>query len=291
MTHATPPLEKRSPAAGTVLVTGSSSGIGLATVIAAARAGWHTIATVRDPDRADRLRAAAAEASVDIDVRRLDVTDPTSIQECIEAVAADHGRLDAVVNNAGAAHVGTIETDDFQQFRDCVELNFFGVVQVTRAVMPFLRATQGRIVTISSVGGVVGQPFNEAYCAAKFAVEGFCEALAPVAAAVGVRVTLVEPGAVASQFITNAALDPATMVAAAGPYRDVVERYLDRTMKQFGTAAQPATEVADVIVGVLADPRPPLRLQTSDWSKNFVSTKLVDLDGTAVLEMTGSWLT
>ena len=186
--------------------------------------------------------------------------------------------------------MGTIETDDWQQFRDCVELNFFGVVQVTRAVMPHLRASRGRIVTISSVGGVVGQPFNEAYCAAKFAVEGFCEALAPVAAAVGVRVTLVEPGAVASQFIANADLDPAAMVAGAGPYRDVVQRYLTRTMAQFSTGAQPATEVADVILGVLADPKPPLRLQTSDWSRNFAATKLADVDGSAVLAMTGAWL-
>jgi NAD(P)-dependent dehydrogenase (short-subunit alcohol dehydrogenase family) len=283
--HRTAPDDRR-----TVLVTGTSSGIGLATAVALAGAGWTTVATLRDPSRAAALRAAADGAGVELDVRQLDVTDPASVTACLDAVVAEHGALDAVVNNAGAAHVGTVETDDLQAFRDCLEVNFFGVVQVTRAAMPHLRASGGRLVTVSSVGGVVGQPFNEAYCAAKFAVEGFCEALAPVAAAVGVRVSVVEPGAVASEFITNAGLDPAELVAGAGPYQAVVERYLDRTMRQFGTAAQPANEVADVLVGLLDRTDPPFRVQTSHGSRAFVATKFADTDGSAVLALTGGWL-
>lgn len=282
-----------TPAAGTrgtVLVTGTSSGIGLATAVAAARAGWTVVATLRSPGRAGALREAAAAAGVPVDVRPLDVTDPESVATCVEGVLADHGRLDALVNNAGAAHVGTVELADMAEFRAAVEVNFFGVVQTTRAALPHLRATGGRIVTVSSVGGVVGQPFNEAYCAAKFAVEGFCESLAPVAASLGVRVTVVEPGAVASEFVANAGLDPAAVVAAAGPYREVVGRYLDRTMQQFGTGAQDPAEVADVIVATLAADRPPFRVQTSPWSRDFVGTKLADLDGSAVQALTGGWL-
>ena len=274
----------------TVLVTGTSSGIGLATAVAAARAGWTTVATMRDPARADALTGAAEAAGVRVDVRALDVTDPDSVARCLDGVLADHGRLDALVNNAGAAHVGTIELDDLAEFRACLEVNFFGVVQATRAAMPHLRASGGRLVTVSSVGGVVGQPFNEAYCAAKFAVEGFCEALAPVAAAVGVRVSVVEPGAVASRFVANAGLDPAAIVAGAGPYRDVVQRYLDRTLQQFGTGAQDPAEVADAVVGLLAAEDPPFRVQTSQWARDFVGTKLADLDGSAVLGLTGGWL-
>jgi NAD(P)-dependent dehydrogenase (short-subunit alcohol dehydrogenase family) len=274
----------------TVLVTGTSSGIGLATAIALAGAGWQTVATVRDPARVDRLREAASAAAVQLDIRRLDVTDAASVATCFEGIVADHGRLDALVNNAGAAHVGTVESDDMNQFRSCIEVNFFGVVSVTRTAMPLLRASSGRIVTISSVGGVVGQPFNEAYCAAKFAVEGFFEALAPVAAAVGVRVSVVEPGAVDSEFVSNASLDPDVMIAAAGPYADVLGRYLDRTIKQFGSAAQPASEVAALITALLADPSPVFRVQTSQWSRDFVATKLTDLDGSAVLGMTSSWV-
>ena len=276
--------------ARTVLITGASSGIGLATAVAAARSGWTTVATLRDPGRAGALRDAAERSGVSIDVRQLDVTEPASIAACIHGVVGDHGGLHALVNNAGAAHVGTVETDDMDEFRACIEVNFFGVVQTTRAALPHLRATSGSVVTVSSVGGVVGQPFNEAYCAAKFAVEGFCEALAPVAAAVGVRVSVIEPGAVASEFITNAGLDAAALVEEAGPYRQTVERYLDRTMRQFGSAAQAADEVADVVIRTLEESAPPFRLQTSDSSRAFVATKLADTDGSAVQAMTGAWL-
>jgi NAD(P)-dependent dehydrogenase (short-subunit alcohol dehydrogenase family) len=275
----------------TVLITGTSSGIGLATAVATAAAGWTTVATLRDPARASALRTAAEQAGVSLDVRTLDVTDDTSIARCVHEVVETHGGLDAVVNNAGAAHVGTVETDDLARLRACLEVNFFGVVQLTRAVMPHLRASRGRLVTITSVGGVIGQPFNEAYCAAKFAVEGFMESLAPVAASTGVRVSVVEPGAVASEFITNAGLDPQAMLADAGPYAPALGAYLTRVTSQFAISAQPATEVAATITALLQATDPPFRVQTSDWARNFVATKLADVDGSAVQALTTAWVT
>ncbi len=272
----------------TALITGSSSGIGLATAVAAARAGFTVVATARDPERADALRAAAAE--VDLDVRRLDVTDPESVAACVAGVVATHGRLDALVNNAGAASVGTMELQPDADLRAAMEVNFFGVVAMSRAAMPHLRACGGRLVAVSSVGGVVGQPFNESYCAAKFAVEGYLESLAPVAARVGVRVSVVEPGAVASAFVANAGLDPAALLGAAGPYRDALAAYLDRTTAQFGSAAQPADEVARVIVDLLTAERPAFRVQTSAAAVAFVEGKLRDLDGSAVQGATGAWV-
>ncbi|MCI4067112.1 SDR family NAD(P)-dependent oxidoreductase, partial [Micromonospora sp. R77] len=195
--------------APTVLITGTSTGIGLETAVGAARAGWRTVATMRDVSRADALRRAADAAGVAdlLEVRRLDVTDQASVTACVADVVDAHGRLDAVVNNAGAGHVGTLEQETIDDVRAVMEVNFFGVLHVSRAALPHLRAARGRLVTVSSVGGVVGQPFNEAYCAAKFAVEGFMESLAPLAATVGVTVTVVEPGAVASEFVTNVGVD------------------------------------------------------------------------------------
>lgn len=273
-----------------VLVTGTSSGIGLATAIAAARAGFTTVATVREPDRADGLRRAADEAGVRLDVRRLDVTDVASVRACVGGLLADHGRLDAVVNNAGAAHVGTIETDTLDAVRATLEVNFFGVVAVTHATMSHLRATGGRLLTVTSVGGVVGQPFNEAYCAAKFAVEGFMESLAPVAAAVGVTVCVVEPGAVASEFVANAALDPVAMVAAAGPYAPALQAYIARSTAQFGNAAQSPADAAATVLTALTARHPAFRVQTSDEARTFVGVKLADLDGSGVQQMTGTWV-
>ncbi|MCW7940658.1 short-chain dehydrogenase [Streptomyces hygroscopicus] len=273
-----------------VLITGTSSGIGLASAVAAARAGWRTVATLRDPRRADALHRAAADAGVDLDVRQLDVTDETSVAAAVEGVLADHGRLDAVVNNAGAGHVGTLENETIADVRAVMEVNFFGVLNVSKAALPHLRASGGRLITVTSVGGVVGQPFNEAYCAAKFAVEGHMESLAPVASVLGMTVCVIEPGAVATEFVDNIGIDVEAELIAAGPYAPVMKSYIDRTVAQFGTGAQTPAEVAETVIEALTADRPAFRLQTSDWARTFTGTKLADLDGSAVLGVTGNWL-
>ncbi|MEY9930333.1 NAD(P)-dependent dehydrogenase (short-subunit alcohol dehydrogenase family) [Catenulispora sp. GP43] len=278
-------------ASKTVLITGTSSGIGLAAAVAAARAGWEVVATMRDPGKAGHLlaEAGAVGAAGRIHVERLDVTDPAGIQSAVARVTAAHDGLDAVVNNAGAGVVGTIEVAGMDPVRAAMEVNYFGVVEVTQAAMPHLRASKGRLVTVTSVGGVVGQPFNEAYCAAKFAVEGFMEALAPVAATVGVRVTVVEPGAVASEFVASQRLDVPALVAGAGPYGPALQSYIDRARQSFGNA-QSAAEAAATVLEVLESEDPPFRAQTSEWARGFVGTKLADVDGSAVQGMTAQWV-
>lgn len=128
-----------------VLITGTSSGIGLATAVATAKAGWRTVATLRDTSRADALRKAAADAGVELDIRQLDVTDEASVAAAIDSVIADHGRLDAVINNAGAGHLGTLENETVADVRRVMEVNFFGVLHVSKAALPHLRASGGRI--------------------------------------------------------------------------------------------------------------------------------------------------
>ena len=271
------------------LVTGTSSGIGLEIALQAAAAGHTVIATMRDPAKAGALRDAASANGVTVDIRRLDVTDPESVDACIASVVADHGRLDALVNNAGAGHVGTIENETLDEVRAVMEVNFFGVVAVTKAAMPHLRATGGRVVSVTSVGGAVGQPFSEAYCAAKFAVEGFMESLTPVAATVGVRVSVVEPGAVASEFVPNIGLSSATMVAAAGAYGPALAAYLTASGSSFAKA-QSSADAAAAIVEVLVADAPPARAQTSAGARGFVGTKFADLDGSAVQDLTRGWV-
>ena len=200
-----------------------------------------------------------------------------------------YGRLDALVNNAGAAHINTVELDDLVAIRATFEVNFFGVVAMTHAAMPHLRATGGRLLTISSVGGIVGQPFNEAYCAAKFAVEGFMESLAPVAAAVGVTVSVIEPGAVQSSFVANAGVDREAMVDRSGPYAAALRAYLVRTEAAFANA-QSAAEVGDIVVNALNIENPVFRLQTSAGAQAFAGLKLADLDGSVVQGVTASWV-
>ncbi|WP_327321971.1 SDR family oxidoreductase [Streptomyces sp. NBC_01210] len=273
-----------------VLITGTSSGIGLAAAVEAARAGWQTVATLRDTSRADALRKAAADAGVELDIRQLDVTDEASVAAAIEGVISDHGRLDAVINNAGAGHLGTLENETVGDVRKVMEVNFFGVLHVSKAALPHLRASGGRLITVTSVGGVIGQPFNEAYCAAKFAVEGYMESLAPVAAKLGVTVSVVEPGAVATEFVSNIGVDPEAAIATAGPYADALRSYVERTVSQFLSGAQTPVEAAESVLQALTADRPAFRIQTSDWARAFTGTKLSDLDGSAVLDLTGGWV-
>lgn len=276
-------------ASSVVLITGTSSGIGLQAAIAAAVAGHTVVATMRDLERAGALLEAAAAAGVTLDIRHLDVTQPQSVTDVVAGVIDEHGRLDAVINNAGAGHVGTIERESVDDVRAVMEVNFFGVVMVTQAALPHLRTSRGRLITVTSVGGVVGQPFNEAYCAAKFAVEGFMESLAPVAAGAGVSVTVVEPAAVASAFISNVGLDQVETIAADEVYGASLRAYLVRANASF-SSAQPVDEAGRVIAALLDGDAPAFRVQTSDAARQFVGVKLADLDGSVVQRMTGSWL-
>ena len=273
----------------TLLVTGTSSGIGLSTAVLAAKSGWQVVATLRDPSRADALRARADQEGVTLDVRALDVTRTADVDALVADVVDTYGGLDAVVNNAGAGLVGTVETLTLDDFRRCMEVNFFAVVAVSKAALPHLRASRGRLVTVSSVGGVVGQPFNEAYCAAKFAVEGFLESLHPVAAAAGVGVVVVEPGAVATSFAGTAVGDRDALLTDAGPYADSLRAYLARTAGAFA-AAQEADGVGAVILDALESPAPAFRVQTSATASAFVGMKLADLDGATVTTATRSWI-
>lgn len=134
----------------------------------------------------------------------------------------------------------------------------------------------------------MGQPFNEAYCAAKFAVEGFMESLAPVAAHQGVAVSVVEPAAVASEFVPNVGVaDDA--VAEAGPYAPALSAYLATVGNAF-TAAQSPRDAAQSIIEVLNAERPPFRVQTSDRARTVVGLKLTDTDGSAVQAVTAGWI-
>jgi NAD(P)-dependent dehydrogenase (short-subunit alcohol dehydrogenase family) len=278
---------------GTVLVTGTSSGIGLATAVAAARAGFTTVATMREPARGQALRDAAAGAGVTLDIRRLDVTDAESIATCVEGIRDTYGRLDAVVNNAGISNFDpTMEMSTMEALRANLEVNFFGVVAVSRAAMPLLRASHGRLVTIGSVHGVVGQPFNEAYCAAKFAVEGFMESLAPVAEAHGVRVSIVVPGYVPdTSFGVFPDINRATIMAASGPYAPTFAAYLDWVVGQgWEAAGQKSQEVAEVVVRTLRAERPPLRVPTNEWVEAYLDQKLADRTGAAVQSLARTWI-
>jgi NAD(P)-dependent dehydrogenase (short-subunit alcohol dehydrogenase family) len=220
------------------------------------------------------------------------VVDEDSITSCIDGVVADHGSLDVLVNNAGRGFVGTIEQVSMDEMRAVMEVNFFGVVATTKAALPHLRASGGRVITVTSVGGVVGQPFNEAYCAAKFAVEGFMESLAPVAATVGVHVSVIEPGPVSTEFVNNVGVDVAKMFAEGGEYTPAMKAYMGHIMAEFANpdAAQTGDDVAETVLTAMVTDSAAFRHQTSPWARTFTGFKLSDHDGSAVVGMTSDWV-
>jgi len=189
-----------SPASTTQvwLITGSSRGFGKALCEAALAAGHQVVATARDPSRlADFERRYGAR----VKTVALDVTDA---QACLAAVATavdSFGRLDVLVNNAGYGDVGPIEDTSLADFRSQIETNLFGVIHMTKAAIPLMRGQgRGHVFQFSSIGGRIGPAGRAAYAAAKFGVEGFSEALAKEMAPLGVKVTIVEPGAFRTEF-------------------------------------------------------------------------------------------
>lgn len=269
------------------LVTGTSSGMGLHTAVGLAARGATVVATMRDPARAGELTAAAEQAGVQVQVRALDVTEQHSIDSCLAEVSREFGSVEVLVNNAGRGRVATLEQLERADLQEQLDVNYLGVAAMTKAVLPGMRAAgRGRIVTVTSVGGVIGQPFADAYCGAKFAVEGLMQSLAPVLAKLGITVSVVEPGAVASSFVANVKRPEP---AADDPYGELLQAYLRRSDSSFAQAQTPAA-AAEVIVEAALTDTPRFRWQTSAGASAFAGLSLADLDGSRVLGATGGWL-
>ena len=177
------------------LVTGASSGFGLLAAVELARRGLRVFASMRDPARAERLRAALDEARLGAEVIRLDVTRPAEIEEAVSSIEEVAGGVDVLVNNAGYGLGGSVEDISMEELREQFETNFFGLVAVTKRVLPGMRERRrGRIINVSSIAGRVAFPGVAAYSASKFAVEGFSESMRHELLPFEVYVSLVEPG-------------------------------------------------------------------------------------------------
>jgi NAD(P)-dependent dehydrogenase (short-subunit alcohol dehydrogenase family) len=187
---------------GVVVVTGSSSGIGLATALHFARGGDRVFATMRDRSRRDELDRAARAADVVVDVREVDVRDDVQVRTAFDDIVTDAGRIDVLVNNAGIATMKPWEFTPMEQIRDMFETNFFGAVRCTQAVLPIMRTQgAGAIVNVASVAGRIGAPIQGPYCATKFAMVGLTQSLGVEARPFGIRVAAVLPGFIATPIL------------------------------------------------------------------------------------------
>jgi len=274
-----------------ILITGTSTGVGAALAISLAKKGHTVWATMRNLDKSGTLREGAKEAGVAVTVAKMDVENLESVNACVAEMVASTGSIDVLINNAGAGFIRTVEQATEDEVNWVMNVNFNGVVRTTKAVTPLMRAARkGHIINVSSVGGLVGQPFNELYCASKFAVEGFTESMASyMEPAFGIKFTIVEPGGIATEFASSVLKQAeGTGGIRKDEYAPLIGMYMaQRNKREQGEDAkdtagvfQTAQEVADVIVTCVENPQPPLRVRTSPWAEKFCSLKTsADPDG------------
>ncbi|WP_330352105.1 oxidoreductase [Streptomyces chartreusis] len=240
----------------TWLITGGSQGLGKALALAALEAGDRVVVTSRKPDALASVRSAYPQQ---IETVALDVTSPSQVRDVVAAAVERFGSIDVVVNNAGYATSGSIEDFHEDEFRAQVEVNLYGVVNVTRAVLPVMRHQRsGHIVQISSIGGRVGgTPGLGAYQTAKFAVEGFSEVLANEAAPFGVKVTIVEPGGIRTGWAEGAA-EPSGPITP--DYESTVGAWQRRFAEYAGNEPGDPARMARAIIRAVDADEPPRRL-------------------------------
>ena len=253
-------------------VTGAGRGMGVDIAKAALAAGHAVVATARNTDTV----TAALGQDEDLLAVKLDVTDPADAQAAVTAAVERFGRIDVLVNNAGNFYAGFFEEISPQDFRAQVETTLFGPMNVTRAVLPVMRAQRsGLVVAISSTAGIVGQEFCTAYAAAKFGVEGWIESLAPEVAPFGIRTMLVEPG-----FFRTELLSPESTNYAQPSIDDYAER-TNQTVAAWnamnGQQGGDPAKLANALVQLASQDEPPLRWVAGADAIATVEQKAKDL--------------
>ena len=193
----------------TILITGTSKGIGFAAALAFGRAGHKVAATMRNPDHAPELSNVAAKEKLPIMVYAMDVDSDASVREGIALISKEAGPIDVLVNNAGIERMGSVEELSLSEFRAVMETNYFGVIRCTQAVLPAMtKRRSGCIINIASIAGRIASPSMSSYSASKFALESLSEILAQEVKALGIRVAIVEPGIIDTEMARHITVAP-----------------------------------------------------------------------------------
>ena len=241
----------------TVLVTGCSSGIGLATCHVLSRNNFMTYGTVRNLSKAKKIQDLMNRENLSLKILRLDVNDNQSIKLAIKKILNDTGRIDVLINNAGYGMFGPIEEITTQEIKKQFETNFFGAIRLIKAIVPIMRKQgNGTIVNISSMVGRFAVPLNSAYVSSKFAVEGLSESISFELEEFGIRVIVIEPGVVKSDFFHKLKVKGMNLES---PYHELMERrvnFLDKAMKNSLTSSY---DVAGTILDALNSKDPKFR--------------------------------
>jgi NAD(P)-dependent dehydrogenase (short-subunit alcohol dehydrogenase family) len=257
------------------VVTGASSGFGLRTSIELAKGGFTVIATMRNVHNQGRLKEEAEQAGVwmNMETMKLDVTHHEGVEQVVQQIITKYGRIDVLVNNAGFAVGGMVEELPMELWRQQMETNFFGLVAVTKAVLPSMRKRRsGMIINVSSVSGRSGFPGYGPYAASKFAVEGFSESLRLEMLPFGVHVVLIEPGAYKTEIWRKGM--GAILAPPDSPYAGTMKTVMKYSKQMAETASDPI-EVARVIARVAQKRYPNLRYMMGKGSSSMKLGKAI----------------
>ncbi|AWV04120.1 short-chain dehydrogenase/reductase [Burkholderia sp. JP2-270] len=257
----------------TWLITGASRGLGLEMAKAVLAAGDNVVATGRNPSH---VQQALGEHN-HLLVQQLDVNDRRSITTAVNAAVERFGRIDVLVNNAGYGHLGFFEETTAEDVKAQFDSNVFGLMDVTRTVLPVMRAAgSGRIFNLSSLAGMRGSAFSSLYCASKFAVEGFSESLAAEVAPFGIKVTIVAPGPFRTDFLSTKSLQ---VGSSALPDYDAAR---DKTRATFeernGKQAGDPVRLAAAMIQLAKHPEPPMRFVAGSAALQIGRQKLAEVD-------------
>jgi len=255
------------------IITGCSSGIGYETSILLAKNGFKTYATMRNVEKGDKLKDIAEKENLDLKIIKLDVTDDYSIKNAINEIIQETSRIDILVNNAGNNIAGTVEDLSIEEFKEQFETNFFGLVRVTKAVLPIMRnQNSGIIINLSSIVGKMAIPLNSAYTSSKFAVEGFSESVRYELEDFGIKVILIEPGVIKSNFYENIKMSKNSLADPKSPYQPITQKIFEAFLSLIQYAI-PAKIVADVILEAITSDNPKIRYVVGDDAKSITEAK------------------
>lgn len=265
------------------VVTGSSTGIGFETSLTLARNGFHTYATIRMLEGSrgsEHIIDIAKRENLPLQVIQLDVDNDKSVSDAINTIVKDKGRIDIVINNAGYALAGPFEETSTEEMKAQFETNFFGAVRVMQATIPIMREQRrGKIVNITSMGGRIAVPLDSMYHGTKFALEGVSESLQYELEPFGIKIILIEPGAVGSNFWKNLKIASKTTSPdnIDSPYKQMVNN-VSESFKQMQQNTIHPSEVANVVLQAVLSDNPDFRYVVGKDAAAFIEARKSMLD-------------
>ena len=254
------------------VVTGSSSGIGLKTALTLARNGFLTYATMRNIAKSDGIKSVTDKENLPIRIVQLDVTSDSSVNEAMQSIIAEAGRVDVLVNNAGYGLIGAFEDLSMEEIRAQFETNFYGIIRTTQAVIPIMRKQRsGRIINISSGLGLFGFPGMSAYSSTKFAMEGLSESMAYELDQFGIKVILIEPGVIRTN-IGNSIVIAKKAQDSSSPYSQMMQK-MGNNFKNFTENASSVDVVANLVLEAATSENPRLRYLAGKEMEMWMQSK------------------